>query len=162
MWSKVECHKFPGCSNVIEALDSQPKRFSARFSVAFAAEKAAEASYHAGGFSERGRLIGRFWILADKTVQGFPLGFVKENRAQDIGGLASELSQVKDTPSHDHIDSQACLKAISATQLALFNLATAFQGAVIDFNPPAFGVPSKFLHSLIKVLDGHRSGPSIS
>jgi hypothetical protein len=44
MWRKVECHEFPGSGNVIETLDSQPKRFGARLAVAFAAEKATEAS----------------------------------------------------------------------------------------------------------------------
>jgi hypothetical protein len=50
MWSKVECHEFPGCGNVIETLDSKPERFGTRLSIASAAEKATEASYHADGF----------------------------------------------------------------------------------------------------------------
>src|SRR6266403_5059359 len=156
MWSKVERHEFPGSGNVIETLDSQPKRLCPRLCIAFAAEKATEASYHADGFSKCGRLIRRFWILSDQTIQGFPLGFLKENRARHIRGLASELGQVKDTPSHDHVDSQARLNAIGIPQLALFDLATAFQRAVIDFNAPAFGIPAKLLHGLIKVFNGHR------
>src|SRR5688572_629038 len=156
MWSKVERHEFPRYGNIIEALDSQPKRFGARLSIACAAEKAAEASYHADGFSERRWLIRRFWILSDKTIQGFPLGLFKENRARHIGSLASELGQMKDTPSHYHVDGQTGFDAIGAAQLALFDLTTAFQRAVIDFNAPAFGIPPKLLHSLIKVLDVQR------
>src|SRR4030095_14331847 len=98
MWSKVKGHKFPSCSDIVETLDSKPKGFGARISIASAAEKTTEASYHANGLSERRGLIRRFGILLDKTKQGLPLGFFKENRARYIGSLASELGQVKNTP----------------------------------------------------------------
>src|SRR5262249_12737094 len=101
-------------------------------------------------------MIRGVWILLNKTIQGFPLGFFKENRARHIRSLASEFGQMKDTPCHDHVDNQAGLNAIGAAQLALFDFATAFQSAVKDFYSPAFGIPAKLLHSRIKVFDRHR------
>ncbi len=98
MWGEVLRHEYPSRFDVIEALDADPQRFGPRLAIALAAKKASEAGHHVRGFSQRGRLFRRRRLLLDETIQSLSLRVFKENRRRHIGGLASELGQLKDAP----------------------------------------------------------------
>jgi hypothetical protein len=55
-----------------------------------------------------------------------PFGFFKEHRAGDIWGLAAKHGQVINPPGNDHVNGQARGKPINGFQLAIFDLAAAF------------------------------------
>lgn len=80
MRGEVLGHEFPGCFDVIKALDANPQRFSPRLAVALAAEMTAEACHHACGVSQRRRLFRRGRLLVDETIQRLPLGEVSSKK----------------------------------------------------------------------------------
>ena len=75
--------------------------------------------------------------------QSFPFCVIEENGAGKIRRFATEFSQVENTPGNDHIQGETRFDAIGIGELAILNLAAAFDHAVVDLNAPALGVPSQ-------------------
>ena len=76
---------FPGGSDIVKALQTQPERLGARFAVTLAPQKATQHGYQPHRFSERRRFGRRHGIFCDISQQGSPFRFFKVDRAVDIG-----------------------------------------------------------------------------
>jgi len=150
MWRKVISHELPQRSQIVKTLETQPKRFGSRFSIAFSSQKPAKAGGPMNRFSQCGWVLGRTRILPDVRRQRFPFGFFKKHCVGHVRRLTSQLGQVENTPCDHHVNRQAGLDPIGMAQLPVFQLATVFQRPVIHFNPPTPRIPSQFLHRFLK------------
>lgn len=146
-------HQFPHAGNIVKTLQPEPKAFCPRFAVALSAEKAPKAGNHSQSITKRWRLDWRNRVFFNIGAQSLPLCLFEKNRARYIRGFTSQFRKVVDTPRHHHINGKASFNALSGPWLPLLYLAAAFQGAMIHFNTPAFGVPVKLFHRLVKIKD---------
>jgi hypothetical protein len=78
------------------------------------------------------------------------------HRAGRLRGLSPELGQMVHSPGHHHIDADAGPKALRVAEAAVFDAAPALEGAVVDLDALARGVPVKPPPGLFEVLDLHR------
>ena len=84
------------------------------------------------------------------TSQGLPLGFLKEDAAGYIRHFTAQLGQMQNPPGNHHIYGQTGFDAIGMPELPLFDLAAAFQGAVVDLDAPAQRIPLQSFQRLFK------------
>src|SRR5215207_1828713 len=153
MWRIIRRHKFPHRCKIVEMLQSQPNCFRARLAITLASKKTTESGYHSHCRAQGWRLGWRDGLLRDVSAKGLPFRFFKKYRAGHIRSFPAQLDQVEDAPSDDHVDSQTGLDAVGTAQLALFDLASTFEGAMIGLDSPSPGVPNQFLVGLRKA--GH-------
>ena len=101
MWRELVGHEEPDLFDVIQALQSEPEGFGARFAIAFASQKAAQAGHHPHRCVQVRRLGGRLGAFLDEHGQRFPFRLFKKHRAGQVGGFPPELGQMEDPPGHD-------------------------------------------------------------
>ena len=61
-----------------------------------------------------------------------------------------------DTPCYNQVNSKTCFKTICASELSVFNMATAFQYLVKHFDGPPNGVPKYTLTGFFKAVSLRR------
>ncbi len=148
--------EFPHCGEWLEILQSEPERLGAGFAVALASQEAAQRRHHAHRFPQVWRLLGWPRILVDVGGQRFPFGFLEVGGARNIRDFPAQLGQMKNAPRHHQINCQAGFNALGRAELPLLDAAATFQRAMINFNPPAQGVPTQLFASGCKTV--HRAG----
>lgn len=93
--------------------------------------------------------------MGDIGHQRFPFCLFKEDGTGNIGSFPPLFGEKKDTPGDHQINRQAVFNPVHRSQLALFDLAATFQGAVIDFDKPALAVPPNPLTGVLEGVNRH-------
>src|SRR6266481_9099454 len=156
MWRIGHRHELPHLFEVVQVLQAKPYRFGAGSTIAFASEIAAESSYPCNGLTQCRRISWGNGFFLDMGIKCLPFGLFEKHSAGDVGRFTAQFDQVEDAPGDNHIDSEAGFDTAGAAQLTFFDLATAFQRAMVNLDSPSARIPSQFFDGLRAI--GHRTG----
>ena len=89
----------------------------------------------------------------DVTMEGLPLFVFEEDRAGQVGRLASQHGQMVDALGDNYVDAEAGLQSICGSQLTVFDPAAAFQCAMKNLDALPFSIPVHTLFSVFHISD---------
>ena len=133
----------------IKTLNSAPDTLRTWHAVSLAPQMSADNADHAYRLVHGRRLFRWFRSLKVIAAQRLPFDLLEKYRTRMIRHFPAEHCQMVNTPGNYHINTQARLKTVSRSQLPILYSASAFEGTVIDLDPPSCCVP---LHTLLRIL----------
>jgi hypothetical protein len=112
MWDDKGEHELAHGREVVETLKTQPEALGSRLSVAFSAQEATQLRCHAGGFTQRRRLVGFREFARPVYHEGLPFVVREEDCAWYIRCFSTELGRMMDAPCHYHVNGQTRLYTV--------------------------------------------------
>ena len=116
-----------------------PENFHARFAIAFATRKAVELSKSTHRLTQRWNGFRQCRRVMDSSIERLPFFRFKNRSRLSIWQCPAEHRGVKNSPGNDAGNRQSAFQASSRFQLFGFNLTSAFENFMKDFNSPSVG-----------------------